>query len=57
MQPGPGPLVPEQGEQSRTRDGSQVQMRVQIFRQVYNNYTGPRSSRDEESASQGQEQV
>lgn len=52
---GLGPIVPEQGEQGRPGGGSQVQMRVQIFRQVHSNYTGLRSSREGEPASQGQE--
>ena len=56
-QSGPGLTVPAQGEQGRPRDSSQVPVRVQIFRQVHNNYIGRRSSREGESASQGQEQV
>lgn len=42
----PGVMVPEPGEQERSRDGDQVQLRVQIIRQVHGDETRLRSSQE-----------
>jgi len=52
-----GPTAPKQSEQTGSGETNQLQPRVRITCEVLGDETGPRSSWEAESASQGHDQV